>query len=144
MQTEQEQVLFDDPQTNITVTDTRYIVGDAVIGIDSLSHAAWANSDGFKDYATAVLFAIGGLALVLTFSWWSILGLVLLLNPLLVVFQKKKYWLLVFSRSGGALSERGDPAPMYTKEMAQGIADALNTAIRQYRAANDPRANLNL
>ena len=102
-----EQVLFDDPESNITVTDQRYIVGDDVIDIGALSHAAWHNSEGIKDYALAVVFGVVGIALVASFSWWSILGLVLLLNPLTVFLPKQKYWLFVFTRDGESLAERG-------------------------------------
>jgi hypothetical protein len=139
-----ELVLFDDPENNITVTNERYIVGDEVVGIGSLSHAACVNENGFKDYALAALFGVVGLLLVLTFSWWAILGLLLLTLPMMVFLGKKKYLLFVFTRSGDALSERGDIRTHFTKQTAQGLATALNTAIRDYRAANDPRANLDL
>ena len=139
-----EQVLFDDPESNITVTDQRYIVGDDVIDIGALSHAAWHNSEGIKDYALAVVFGVVGIALVASFSWWSFLGLVLLLNPLTVFLPKEKYWLFVFTRDGESLAERGGQKPKFKKEVARGIAETLNAAIRQYRAEHDPRANLAL
>lgn len=139
-----EQVLFDDPDTNITVTDQRYIVGDEVIDIGALSHASWANSDGFKDYAMAAVFGVVGIGLLFTFSWWSLLGMVLLLLPVTVFLNKHKYWLFVYTRGGGSLEDGGETKRMYTKKTAQGVADALNQAIGQYRAAHDPRANLSL
>jgi hypothetical protein len=140
----EEQVLFDDRTANITVTNERFIIGDDVIGIDSLSHARCANSDGFKDYAIAVLLGVVGIALVFTFSWWSILGLVLLINPFLVFSEKKKWWVFVFTRGGDAIAERGNTKRKYTKDTAQEMTQAINAAIEAYRKANDPRSNLNL
>jgi hypothetical protein len=139
-----EQVLVDDPESNITVADQRYIVDDDAIDIGALSHAAWHNFEGIKDYALAVVFGVVGIALVASFSWWSILGLVLLLNPLTVFLPKEKYWLFVFTRDGESLGERSGQKPKFKKEVARGIAEALNAPIRQYRAQHDPRANLEI
>lgn len=137
-----EQVLFDDPTANITVTNERLITGDDVVEISSLSHASCANTEGVKDYAIAGIFTMLGVPFVLSMSGWSILGLILLINPYLVFFGK--HWLVfVFTRAGGTVEN-----PYLKRELARPVARelaaAVNGAIRAYRSAHDPRANLAL
>lgn len=82
-----------------------------------------------------------GIWLVTTFSYWSILGLLLLINPILVFFVKNKYWIFIFLKSGSTID---DNKRMFPKEVAKGISDAVNIAVNRYRMENDPRKGLNL
>jgi len=66
------------------------------------------------------------------------------INPLTVFLPKRKLWLFVFARDGESITGRGGQKPKFKKEVARGIAEALDAAIRQYRAEHDPRANLEL
>jgi hypothetical protein len=147
-----EQVLFDDRKANVTVTNERLIIGDDVFAIESLSHAAFADSRGLGEYIAPVIFAllaaVAGIAMLLSFSFWSIIGLLLLWYPVSVVrsFGKKdkaEYWVFIYSRSGDAI-EHGEFRPKYTQDVAKRMTDAINGAIKAYRIANDPRRNLRL
>jgi hypothetical protein len=139
-----ETVLFHNEAVKVTVTDQRFIYGDDVTDISSIKHAVCSNSNGIKDYSIAILFTFFGLWLVTMFNGWSILGLILLINPLLVFFVKNKYWVFIVLKSGSTLDEGSEGKRMFKKEIAQGITDAINTAVQRCRVENDPRQNLNL
>lgn len=110
--------------------------------IGDLTHAAWTNSEGVKDYLVAVLFGVLGLWLISFFNGWSILGLLLLINPALVFFSKNKYWVFIFLKAGSTVDKGADQKRMFSKEVAKGIAEAVNVAIHLYRKENDPRKGL--
>ncbi|MBK7103674.1 MAG: hypothetical protein IPH62_00255 [Ignavibacteriae bacterium] len=139
-----EEVLFNSDTHKVTVTNKRLIYGEEVTNIESIKHASWSNSDGAKEYFLAVVFGVIGLWLVTTFSLWSILGLLLLSNPILVFFVKNKYWVFIFLKSGSTIDEGTDNKRMFPKEIAISVSEAVNLAVSRYRVENDPRKGLNL
>ena len=88
--TSDEQVLFDDRNLNVTVTNNRLIVGDNVTLIGDLSHAASIKKMGLKEYAIGVLFALIGIA-ILVGTKFSIMGIffacILFINPFVKTFN---------------------------------------------------------
>lgn len=80
----------------------------------------------------------------ISFNWWSILGLLLLTNPVLVSFVKNKYWVYIFLKSGSTVDEGVDNKRMFPKDVTKGISDAVNLAVQRYRVENDPRKELHL
>jgi len=139
-----EKVLFHSDTENVTVTSQRLIYGDDVTEIAEIKHAFWTSSNRFRDYLIAIAFTAIGIPLVFTFSGWSLLGGILLLNPLLVFFVKNKYWVFIFLKSGSTVDEGADSKRMFPKDVAKGVSDAINQAVQLYRVEHDPRQGLNL
>ena len=141
---QEETVLFHDDLANITVTDSRLIYGSNTIDIGQIKHAGCFNVDGIRSYFIAIILVIFGILLTLTFSWWSFLGLVLLIHPAFVFLDKKKYHIFISLKSGGTIESDIFTNRKYTKTVAKEITEATQNAVQKYDIANDPRRNLNL
>lgn len=139
-----ENVLFHSEEEHITVTESRIINRDDVIGIEEVSHSAFCNSNGIKDHFVALLLAAAGIWLVSLFNGWSILGLILLTNPALVFLPGRKYWVFVYLKSDSTLEWDKNRTKCFPKNTAKPLSNAINLAVNKFKERNDPRKGLAL
>lgn len=126
-----ETILFEDRSNGLVITNEVLKIGDCVVPLDQISpYVTYGSINDFKEYLTAIGVFILGIVLLMTFSWWSLLGAILLLYPYGVFFGSRSI-LCILLESGGSVEN----SVVCKRKDAKAFCFHLRDAIKTYHSA---------